>query len=172
MSPGMSALNSIGITQSIAIVLVLATVAAGVIGLFWHYILPGAIIIGVVSLFLVLPEDKPKPVTEIVEIEVEKPVEKSVETIEETKKPLDEHEAFIQDCVNIAEYSVKKCEKLWAHRMDNEENVRNGGEIIEDVKFKKPKEVKLLQVDNKEYNRKRAEALKKPNAVVYQATYH
>ena len=166
MSPGMSALNSVGITQSIAILLVLAAVAAGVIGLFWHYILPGAIIIGVVSLFLVLPEDKPKPVTEIVEIEVEKIVEKPVE------KPFDEHEAFVQDCVNVAEYSVRKCEKLWANRMDNEESVRNGGDINEDVAFKRANGAKLLKVDNKEYNRRRAEALKKPNAVVLQATYH
>lgn len=162
MSPGMSALNSIGITQSVMILIVLATVAAGVIGLFWHYILPGAIIIGVAALFIVLPEDIPKPIIEILEIEVQKP----------TEKPFDEHEAFIQDCVNVAEYSMKKCENLWSKRMDNEENVRNGGDIVEDVKFKKPNDVKLLQVDNKEYNRKRAEALKKPNAVVYQATYH
>lgn len=157
MSPGMSALQSIGITQPILILIVLAAVAAGVIGLFWHYILPGAIIIGVAALFIVLP-DAPKPVTEIIEVEVQ--------------KPFDEHEAFIQDCVNIAEYSPKKCESIWANRMDNEERIRNGGDIVEDVSFKKPKEVKLLQVDNKEYVQRRAEALKKPNAVVYQATYH
>ena len=162
MSPAMSALNSVGITQSILVLAVLAAVAAGVIGLFWHYILPGAIIIGVLSLFIVLPEDKPKPVTEIVEIEVEKPVEKS----------FDEHEAFIQDCVNVAEYSIRKCEKLWANRMDNEESIRNGGDINEDVAFRKANGAKLLKVDNREYNRRRAEALKKPNAVVLQATYH
>jgi len=164
MSPGMSALSSIGITQPILILIVLFAVAAGVIGLYWHIIVPGAIIIGIASLFLVIPEDKPKPVTEIIEVEV--PAEKKVE------KPFDEHEAFVQDCVNIAEYSVKKCEKLWANRQDNEENIRNGGDINEDVAFKKPKDVKLLKVDNKEYNRKRTYALAKKNAVVLQATYH
>ena len=158
MSPAMSALNSVGITQPILVLIVLAAVAAGVIGLFWHYILPGAIIIGVVSLFIVLPEDKPKPVVEILEIEVQ--------------KPFDEHEAFVQDCVNVAEYTIRKCENLWANRMDNEERILNGGDINEHVTYKKANGAKLLKVDNKEYNRRRAEALKKPNAVVMQATYH
>ena len=45
MSPAMSALSSVGITHQILILSVLALVAAGVIGLFWHYIVPGAIII-------------------------------------------------------------------------------------------------------------------------------
>ena len=40
MSPAMSALASVGISHQILILCVLALVAAGVIGLFWHYILP------------------------------------------------------------------------------------------------------------------------------------
>jgi hypothetical protein len=41
---------------------------------------------------------------------------------------------------------------------------------VDDI-FSKPSEVKLLDVDNVEYKERRAEALKKPNAVVAQYTF-
>ena len=52
MSPAMSALASVGVTHNMLILAVLALVAAGVIGLYWHVIVPGAIVVLVGSLFI------------------------------------------------------------------------------------------------------------------------
>lgn len=108
MSPAMTALASVGISHQVLILCVLAAVAAGVIGLFWHYILPGAIIILVAALFYVTPDITEKKVEET------KPV---VEKIEE-EEPIDEYHAYMQDCMSVAQYSMLECRKLWFERKD------------------------------------------------------
>jgi hypothetical protein len=156
MSPAMNAFASIGITHNILILIVLALVAAGVIGLFWHYILPGAIIIGVAALFYVAP-DAPKPVDDAKEEVV-----------------FDEYAAYMKDCMDVADYNRNQCEDLWNGRQIEE---RELGKLPEEkhaevaVDFQPASKVKLIEVDNVEYKARRAEALKKPNAVVLQATY-
>ena len=156
MSPAMTALSSIGVTHNVLILCVLAAVAAGVIGLFWHYIVPGAIIIGVAALFYVAPEvtTKTEPQTEKTEVVVDK---KDVEVI-------DEYQAYMKDCMDVAEYPMYQCKKLW--------NERNGKSAEADVDFKPASDVKLLETDNDEYKARREAVIQKPGAVVMQATYH
>ena len=103
MSPAMSALSSVGITHQILILAFLALIAAGVIGMFWQYILPGTIIIIAGTLFYVAPDGDVKPTKD---------------------NAFDEHAAYIEDCTTIAEYSKQKCERLWANREieEDEEN--------------------------------------------------
>ena len=105
MSHGMAALSSVGLTQQVLILCVLALVAAGVIGLFWKYILPGAIIIGVVALFYVAPEKSDVKNVD----ENEQVIESSTNTYKE----------YLKDCMEIADYSKEKCEELW-HKKENE----------------------------------------------------
>ena len=153
MSPAMSALQSVGVTNAILILGVLFAVAAGVIGLFWHYILPGAIIIGVLCLFL--PPS-----------EVGNSVAAKVENTVPAPEVFDERAAYMKDCMEVAEYPMAKCASLWAHREDAEPTVTN-------VKVDKvdTSELKLIDVDNAEYKARRAEALQKPGAVIGHVTY-
>lgn len=153
MSPAMSALQSVGITNSILILAVLLAIAAGVIGLFWHYILPGVIIIGVCCLFIPTTSDTTTAKVDKVESVVKEEV-------------FDERQAFIKDCMEVAEYPMAKCVGLWEHREVDEPTV---------VKTKVDKvdtsELQLIDVDNTEYKERRAEALQKPGAVVGRVTY-
>jgi uncharacterized membrane protein len=161
MSPAMSAFQSVGITHSMLILAVLFAVAAGVIGLFWHFILPGAIIIGVALLFISAPDNKPT------EAKVQETVTKEV-------KVNTEEQQFMEDCLGVAEYPMLKCKQLWAERNVEENKIKT--ETVKEVsvtehEFRPVGDVKLLDVDNQEYKAKRASAINKPNAVVLQATY-
>lgn len=173
MSPAMSALASVGITHEMLILAILAVVIAAVIGLFWHIIVPGAIVVVVGTLFINFT-----------------PVEKKEVVKEQPKKEevFDERQAYLKDCVEVAEYSFEKCQKLWTQR-DVEETVKEttketvkesveiSSEVVKQIvvenhdSFKEPAEVKLINVDNAEYKRRRAEALSKPGAVVMQSTF-
>ena len=164
MSPAMTAFHSVGITQSVLILGVLFIAAAVVIGMYWRIILPGAMFLAVATLFIGTSE----PTVETAK--VEKPVEVVASKVENSAPPkveFDEHEAYIKDCMEIAEYSKKKCENLWTHREDEEPKVaKKPLDTIDES------ELKLLDVSNKEYKARRAAALKKPGAVVGHVTYH
>lgn len=155
MSPAMSALQSVGVTNAILILGVLFAVAAGVIGLFWHYILPGAIIIGVLCLFLPPSADKTT--------EAKAPVQ--VETVVK-QETFDERQAYMKDCMEVSEYPMAKCAALWDHREESEP-------VVTKTKVDKvdTSELQLIDVDNTEYKARRAEALQKPNAVVGHVTF-
>lgn len=161
MSPAMSALSSIGITHNLIVIGILFIVVAAVIGMYWHIILPGTLFLAVAILFV---DPQPQPVQE--QAKAVTPVEVKPEV-----KEFDEYEAYMQDCTEVAEYSKSKCEKLWAQRGNDEveDEVEN---TTQDVAFKPASGVKLLNVSNKEYIQRRDKALKKPNAVVAQVTYH
>ena len=152
MSPAISALTSVGITQSMLILGIMFVLAAVVIGMYWQIILPGAVALGVAFLFIGTP-DKP----EVVE------------------KPGDDEVAYMEDCVVMANYNIRHCQDLWHNRQVDEEQLEKMEPEIKESKkevdFRPVSEVKLLQVDNKEYKERRAEALKKPNAVVAQYTF-
>ena len=149
MSPAMSALASVGVTHQILILCVLAAVAAGIIGLFWHYILPGAIIILVASLFYVAPTT-----TTVQDAKVE---------VKQKEEVFDEYQAYMKDCMEVAEYSMFECKKLWTDRGEKHTEV--------EVDFKPAHDVQLIDTDNKEYKARRAAVVSKPDAVVMQATY-
>lgn len=152
----MSALHSIGITHSMLILAVLALVAAGVIGMFWHIIVPGAIIVLVGTLFINFT-----PSVETVETPNKvQPVkfQKTVET--------DERQEYMKDCMTMAQYPMAKCAAMWDNREDDEPVVTKSKVDKVDVS-----ELQLLDVDNTEYKARRDEALKKPGAVVGHVTY-
>ena len=66
-------------------------------------------------------------------------------TEDSEEKPL-----FMEDCLKLTDYTEEKCAKIWD-------------------KIKSP-DVELLDVENVEYKKRRAEALKKPGAIVAQFT--
>lgn len=169
-------IKMMGISQGNLEVLILCGIAVAILGLvlvlYWKYILAG---VGVLFCVVVMANHKPiepkeeiiavakiatpdtiisEPVTPIKPVEpvvVPKPVEPVV-----TAK--DEKAMFIEDCLEYTDYSKKHCEKVWNNR-----------EIITE---QDAKDADLLDVSNKEYKKRRAEALKKKNAVVMRATYH
>lgn len=161
MSPAMSALSSVGITHSMMILAVLFVVAAVCIGMYWHIILPGAIMIGVAALFV-------------------SPMESTTQAKPEVKHEVmtEDQTAFMEDCTGLADYPKDKCDKLWQERVIEEKALEKMSPLPipeksteNNVDFKPVSQVKLIDVDNEEYKARRAEALKKPGAVVLQATY-
>jgi hypothetical protein len=159
MSPAMSALASVGVTHNMLILAVLAIIGAGIIGLYWHIIVPGAIVVLVGSLFINFS-----------------PIEFKTESAKEEIKEetLEDYANYMKDCTEVADYSRKHCENLWHGRQVEEKELEKLPEVKTTethVDFKPVSEVKLIEVDNVEYKARRAEALKKPNAVVLQATY-
>ncbi len=161
MSPAMNAFASVGITHSMLILAVLFVVAAVCIGMYWHIILPGAIMIGVAALFI-------------------SPMDSTTQAKPEVKHEVmtEDQTAFMEDCTGLADYPKDKCAKLWQERVIEEKALEKMQPLPvpeksaeKEVDFKPVSHVQLLNVDNEEYKARRAEALKKPNAVVMQATY-
>ena len=139
----------LGFSQGTMEMIVLCGIAVAVLGtilvLFWKQILAG---IGLLFCFVVLANHKP--------IEENASVAKSVES--KVSEEMAEKEMFLEDCLEFTDYSKKQCETLWDSR--------------EAIVEQDAKDAKLLDVSNKEYKKRRAEALKKHNAVVLHATYH
>jgi hypothetical protein len=153
-SPAMTALHSVGITHSIMILGVLFIAVAVVIGMYWHIILPGAMMLGVAFLFFSPDGTQTASVEQKVGNSVAAPVE------------FDERQAYMKDCMEVAEYPMHKCVSLWEHREDAEPVVTKTKVDKVDVS-----ELQLIDVDNAEYKARRAEALQKPNAVIGRVTY-
>lgn len=157
-----------GMSQSMLETIVLCGIAVAVLGvalvLFWKYILAG---VGILFCFVVLANHKSteNPKEEIIVSAVQNAVQ--VETLP-TLPPAPvvtktEKEMFLEDCLEYTDYSKKRCEFIW--------NNRGSEEDADEKTAEKPNEkVKLLDVENKEYKRLRALALKKKNAVVFHAT--
>jgi hypothetical protein len=147
MSPAITALSSVGITHSMMILGVMFVAIAVVLGMYWHIILPGAMLLGVAVLFV-----SPDGTQPVAKLETPAPVVEKVVT---------EKDQYMEDCIEVAEYTKKQCEKLWSNRQAEEEEL-----AVDET------ELKLLDVSNKEYKARRAAALKKPGAVVGHVTYH
>ena len=128
MSPAMSALAGVGITHSMMILGVLFVVTAIILGMYWHIIVPGAIMLGVAFLFV-------EPATTA---KVEEPVK-----VETTKvNPVDEDKiAFMEDCTVVADYPKAKCEKLWEERLQAEKELADEPKPV-DVKYRTVSRVK------------------------------
>lgn len=162
----------IGISQGNLEMLVLCGIGVAILGtlliLYWKYILAG---IGVLFCVVVMANHKPtEPKEEIISVakviqnEVKPPVviepivPKPVEPVVTAQPEKDDKTMFIEDCLEYTDYSKKHCEKVWNNR--------------ETITEQDGKDADLLDVSNKEYKKRRAEALKKKNAVVMRATYH
>jgi hypothetical protein len=123
MSPAMSALSSVGITHSMLLLGVLFVIVAVVLGMYWHIIVPGAVMLTVAFLFI--ETSTVAKVEEPTKIEVTK-----VEPVDEDKL------AFMEDCVVVADYPKAKCEKLWAERLAAEKELVNEAKLS-DVSYKR-----------------------------------
>ena len=128
MSPAMSALAGVGITHSMLILGVMFVITAVILGMYWHIIVPGAIMLGVAFLFI-------EPATTA---KVEEPPK-----IETTKvNPVDEDKiAFMEDCTVVADYPKAKCEKLWEERLQAEKELADEPKPV-DVKYRTVSRVK------------------------------
>jgi hypothetical protein len=147
----------LGLSQSSLEFLVLAVIGIAILGtalvLFWRYVLAG---IGLMFCFVVLANHKPSvPIEEI--ISVTKPAE-VVAPVKPVEPEKDDLAMFIEDCMKYTDYSKKHCEMIWNSR---EQVIEQDAENAD-----------LLNVENVEYRKRRAAALKKKNAVVLHATYH
>ena len=142
-----------GVSQSMLETIVLCGIAVAVLGvvlvLFWKFILAG---VGVLFCFVVLANHKPaeEPKEEVITASVQTTPLPPV--VEKTEKDM-----FLEDCLEYTDYSKKRCEFIWNNRGIEDDVDENS-------------KVKLLDVENKEYKRLRALALKKKNAVVIHAT--
>ena len=142
-----------GVSQGMLETIVLCGIAVAVLGvvlvLFWKFILAG---VGVLFCFVVLANHKPaeEPKEEVITASVQSTPLPPV--IEKTEKDM-----FLEDCLEYTDYSKKRCEFIWNNRGIEDDVDENS-------------KVKLLDVENKEYKRLRALALKKKNAVVIHAT--
>jgi hypothetical protein len=152
--------NDSGISQHTMEMIVLGGIGIFVLGLvfflWWKQIMIGSLALVAV---VVLANHKvtPKPIkVEQEQIIIEKPVGGLTEGVEEPiqnkeevmTKPKDDKNLFIEDCLQFTDYTKAECEGIWSKR----------------------EQPALLDVDNVEYKQRRAEAIKKPGAVVMQYT--
>jgi hypothetical protein len=163
--------NDSGISQHTMEIIVFGAIGVFVLGLvfflWWKQIIIGAMALAAV---VVLANHRPKtPVVPKVEQEQiiiekvivpenpvhieldEKKIQEGVDSQPTNKeelmtKPEDDRKYFIEDCLQFTDYNKSQCEAIWDK--------------------KDTSETKLLDVENVKYKQRRAEALKKPNAVV------
>ena len=128
MSPAMSALSSVGITHSMLLLGILFVVVAVILGMYWHIIVPGAVMLTVAFLFI--ETSTVAKVDEPVKVEQAK-----VEPVDEDKM------AFMEDCVVVADYPKAKCEKLWAERLLAEKELADEPKPV-DVSYRQNRRVK------------------------------
>ena len=141
-------LGTLGLTQAFAeTLLIFGIIAIGigmVLYMFWHYILIGLGVIGVLMVFA-HHTDETKP--------TEPPA------IEQAKKE------YMDDC-NSLTHKPELCEETW-EQQDHDVIIKQ--KAIPQG-FVPANQVQLLDVDNQEYKTRRAEALKKPGAIILQDT--
>ena len=128
MSPAMSALSSVGITHSMLLLGVLFVIVAVILGMYWHIIVPGAVMLTVAFLFI-------EPATVAKTDEPTKIEQANTPAIDEDKM------AFMEDCVVVADYPKAKCEKLWAERLIAEKEMANETKPM-DVSYRQNRRVK------------------------------
>jgi hypothetical protein len=117
----MTALTSVGITHSMILLGILFVVTAVLLGMYWHIIVPGAIMLTVAFLFI-----EPATVATNEPTKVEQP----------KAPPIDEDKmAFMEDCMVVADYPKAKCEKLWADRLLSEKELTDEAKPM-DVSYK------------------------------------
>jgi hypothetical protein len=102
---------------------VLFVIVAVILGMYWHIIVPGAVMLTVAFLFI-------EPAT-VAKVDTPTKVEEAkVTSIDEDKM------AFMEDCVVVADYPKAKCEKLWAERLIAEKEITEEAKLV-DVSYKR-----------------------------------
>lgn len=176
MSPGMTALASVGINGHAIILLFIVLVAAFAIGALWQAILPGAVVLAMVYLFT--PPASETVTQQEAKTEVITEAKTEVKDSEQDTLPVKRSSAynqFMQDCTTVGGYTVKRCDDRWNDRDLPDDRIKGEVKEIkpvshEDVAVETGSGVRLLNVSNTEYVKHRAEALKNPNSVVMHTT--
>jgi hypothetical protein len=129
-------INGLGLSQGTLEIIVFLGIIVAVIGvilvLYWKYIVMGALALGCVAVLAnhksTVKDVTPLPVIEKKE-EVINQVKPSVEApIDLSEK--DVRKMFMEDCMNLADYTRTQCENLWQDRVQEER------EILEETKHK------------------------------------
>ena len=126
-------LTHYGLTQSILQILIITGVVLVVIGMFWHYILAGSLVL---FAFVVFFYESPgtHPVAPIASV-------KSVPPVETEKQRW--HRQFMEDCTTVADNSTETCDNIWNDRIMEETRVQEESEPeVQAVKFKTHKKVR------------------------------
>jgi hypothetical protein len=153
-----------GISQSSLNVVALSIVGVFILGavifLFWKYIAVGALALFAVVVLANQSYDKLEPkvaenkvVPQVIEqfiIEPSKPPPVATPKNEFITEDSEEKPLFMEDCLRLTDYTEEKCAKIWNKNQNAD--------------------IKLLDVENVEYKKRRSEALKKPGAIVAQFT--
>jgi len=122
-----------GLSQSILQILIIAGVVLVVIGMFWHYIVAGCLVL---FTFVVFFYESPSTHT-VAPIASVKPMV----PIETEKQRW--HRQFMEDCTTVAENSKETCDNIWNDRIMEESHLEVEPEPeIQAVKFKTHKKVR------------------------------
>jgi len=134
-------INGLGLSQSAMEMIVFVGIFVAVIGvilvLYWKYIIMGALAVGCVAVMANHKPTEKNIVPPVVEKKEEvlnyvKPSEETskVETPNKQTEINDERSMFMEDCINLADYTRTKCENLWQDRVQEER------EFLEETKSK------------------------------------
>jgi len=125
-----------GLTQSILQILIIAGVILVVIGMYWHYILAGSLVLFAFVVFF-YETPKTQPVDSVAVVRPVKP-----DTPAETEKQR-WHRQFMEDCTTVADNSTETCDNIWNDRIMEESRLEIKPEVeVQDVKFKMNTKVK------------------------------
>ena len=105
-------LASYGITTSILQLSIIAAIAVVILGMYWHYIVPGVAILFCVYVFT-MPTTK--NTNNMVEVKQSAPVE-TVISEEKDDTPAE----YIQDCMKYTDKKESGCRDLWHEREKDE----------------------------------------------------
>jgi len=161
-------MNTFGFSQSTLEMMVLVSVIVFVLGvilvLYWKFIVMGVIATTCVVVMANHKTPEPKQPKEeiisVVKVEPTQPIVTEKPKQDLMTDPKDDKYYFMQDCDALTTYTKEHCENIWYNREDESFKVDNA------------EDAKLLDVSNKEYVKRRAEALKKRGAIVAHVTYH
>ena len=152
--------NGLGLSQNTLELIVLIAIGIFILGvilvLYWKHIIVGGLAL---SCLIVLANHKsPEPVvTPVVEKKSEPVVEKKEEVINHVKPEVEQkqeapvqeppvknaYKSFMDDCIEMADYSKSYCEDLWQEKIQEER------EILEETRLKGKRHEKYQKVRNK-----------------------
>lgn len=127
----MDSLAHYGLTPSVLQVLIVAGVVLVIIGMYWKYILSGAVVVFTIFVFAsgnTVTDTNHQPDESVVSI---KPVETEKQRW---------HRQFMEDCTTVAENSKETCDNIWNDRMMDESHLEvNPDAEISNASYKKTK---------------------------------
>jgi|GEM_PF-4505248 len=131
-------LNTLTFNQSVMEVVVVVGLIAVVLGtilvLYWHYIVAGLAAFFCVVVLANHKTPTAEPVPTPVKVEqsltpTEKIVEEPTPPVVEVKpdpevKPLDEHQAYLIDCMRLTDFEYETCDQMWTNRQNGLQDAR------------------------------------------------